>query len=404
MAKSSQVQKRQDARKAKIMDIVWRTPRASRTLIQKTTHMSMESTLTLVNELLEEGLLLRAGKSDGNSVGRKSMILRINPDGCYGMGIRFNARCITGVVINLEHKPVLTERMLVPGDTDTAEILEMLKACVHRLLDGLKERSGRLEGIGIASPGVMDLSNEMVKRYVHVPDWHDVPLREWMQKEFPWPVSLEHDVKCTARALRMQPKYRHAKNMLLVQMDRGVYMCMILNGHIYHGSTNISGEIGHVCAVEGGWPCACGQAGCLETVASDSAFLEQIRQGMARGGFQKLRALAGKERDITIADLVRSSELGDDEASALLSVAGTALAKVLASAITLLNPDHLIVSGILATTPAFQSAFLRTVEGRTLREGLEAVMISFETYDDLINAAGAAELTLSRRFSVREVL
>ena len=404
MTKSSQIQKRQDARKAKIVDIVRRTPNASRTMIQKITHLSIETTLTLVNELIDDGLLLMAGKKDDGALGRKPVILRINPEGCFSMGIRFNARCVTGAVINLERKPLYTESILIPDGADTQTILNLLKTCIQRLIDKLGARSEKLEGIGIGTPGVIDMPGQVVKRYVHVRDWYDVPLRELMQESIPWPVSIEHGVKCTAYAFRMRPEYQQAKNLLLVQMDRGVNMCMILNGHLYHGSTNISGEIGHVRAVEGGLPCACGQAGCLETVASDQALLEQVRQRMLRGELHTLRTLVGEEREVAIADVVRSCELGDPEASALLNATGTALAQALAPMITVMNPDHLIVSGVSATSPAFQSAFLQAVESRTLRECLEAIQISFEAYDDLFNAVGAAELPLIRRFSVREVL
>ena len=353
---------------------------------------------------MDEGILLMAGKKDDGALGRKPMILRINPDGCFSMGIRFNARCVTGAVINLERKLLYAERILIPDGADTQTILNALKACIRQLINKLGAQNDKLEGIGIGTPGVIDMPSQVVKRYIHVQDWYDVPLRELMQESIPWPVSIEHGVKCTAHALRMRPEYQQAKNLLLVQMDRGVNMCMILNGHLYHGSTNISGEIGHVCAVEGGLPCACGQAGCLETVASDQAILEQARQRMLRGELRQLRALVGEEREVTIEDVVRSCELGDSEACKLLHAAGTALAKALAPLFTVMNPDHLIVSGVPATSPAFQGAFLQTIQNRTLRECLEAIQIKFEAYDELFNAVGAAELPLIRRFSVREVL
>ncbi len=404
MAKSSQIQKRQDARKNRIIDIVRKTPNASRTLIQRLTRLSMESTLRLVNELLDEGLLLGAGKMDSNTAGRKARLLRVNPEGCFSIGIRFNARYVTGAVINFEHKPVFTESMLIGDNASTGVILETLKTCVFRLLDAMGERKERLVGIGIGTPGVLDLPNEVVKRYVHVPDWNNVPLRELMQQSFPWPISIEHGVKCAIRALLMRPEYQNAKNLLLVQMERGVNMGMLLNGHLYHGSTNIAGEIGHVCAVEDGIPCACGQTGCLETVASDAALLEHIRGEMAQGGFQRLGRLAGENREITIGDLVRSCELGDDEAAALLQSTGMLLAKTLAPVVTILNPDHLVVSGTLADSGVFRSAFLQTMGHKTLNECMDAAAVHFETYNDQQNAAGAARLAMAKRFSVGDVL
>ena len=402
MAKSPQIQKRQDIRKAQIIEMIRRMPSPSRAVIQKASHMSMESTLGLIGELLDEGLVMETGKSD-TTVGRKPVLLKINPDGCYSIGIRFNARYVMGVVIDFEHQPVITKKLLVPEHADTASLLETLRSCIGSLIAELGQRADRLIGIGIGTPGIIDFPHDVVRRYIHIPDWMDVPLRELVQASFALPVSIEHGVRCTARALHAQTRYSHAKNMVLLQMDRGVNMCVLAGGNLYSGSTGIAGEIGHVKVTENGLPCACGRSGCLETIASDVAILRRVRQRLDVGGCQKLAGLLGKEECPTCAKLLEAAELGDSDCLSVLFETGSAVGKALASVITLLNPDSMIIGGDLVLHPAFQQGLLETIEKESLRESLEAVQITFEKRDDLLDACGAARLPLTKRFKPRDL-
>jgi predicted NBD/HSP70 family sugar kinase len=51
----------------------------------------------------------------------------------------------------------------------------------------------------------------------------------------------------------------------------------LINGQLFQGDGGGAGEIGHVVVQENGELCRCGKRGCLETVASARAVVQQMK-------------------------------------------------------------------------------------------------------------------------------
>jgi N-acetylglucosamine repressor len=65
---------------------------------------------------------------------------------------------------------------------------------------------------------------------------------------------------------------RELDDFALLDVGAGVGLGIMSGGRLLKGRSGMAGEIGHFTAVaEGGRTCGCGNTGCLETVASDSA-------------------------------------------------------------------------------------------------------------------------------------
>ena len=69
----------------------------------------------------------------------------------------------------------------------------------------------------------------------------------------------------------------------LLDVGVGVGLGIMSGGRMLKGRSGLAGEIGHITAVaEGGRKCGCGNTGCLETVASDSALAWHASQKLGR--------------------------------------------------------------------------------------------------------------------------
>ena len=64
-------------------------------------------------------------------------------------------------------------------------------------------------------------------------------------------------------------------NLLYVSITDGLGLGIIINGRIYRGSNNSSGEMGHMKINLDGKECKCGAKGCLEAYASKNAILDE---------------------------------------------------------------------------------------------------------------------------------
>jgi glucokinase len=114
----------------------------------------------------------------------------------------------------------------------------------------------------------------------------------------------------------------------------GIAAAYVRDGRTDGGAHGASGEIGHVVVRPDGPECACGQRGCLETIASASAV------------GRRYAALIGTPA--TAGDVVARAAAGDPVASGLWADTVDALADGLRIGVTLYDPDVIVLGGGLA--------------------------------------------------------
>lgn len=401
MAQSEKTPLRRSKWKKQILEIIRREGETSRTAVKRLSGLSMDSTLSLMDELLSEGLIKTVGKEEPQGAGRRATLVRLDPDGCCFIGLRFSAGGLSAVCTDFLHR-VLKERDLdfaVAPDTDT--VLSGICRTLEEMIGALGGRADRLRGIGIGAPGILDAETGVVKRYVHIPDWKNVPLKAILEQRFRVPVYVEHGVKCTARLL--QEREGGGSDLMLVQMERGINLCAIANGRVVSGRDHLAGEIGHI-RVEGGTRlCDCGHVGCLETEVSSTRLLSRVEAAMREnpGAYPLLRRMPGGDR-LHLGSVCEAADAGDPDCRAVISAAADALGRTLTAALLLLNPEIVEVNGRLCRSALFQETFLASVRASCLTETLAGVRFRFTDASRKTDAAGAARLPFRADFAVPE--
>jgi len=134
---------------------------------------------------------------------------------------------------------------------------------------------------------------------------------------------------------------------------------MIMDGELLRGSDSAEGDIGHAKILGVEETCSsCGEPGCLAAIASGRAMVRDLR----RLGHSPVTT-----RDVV--DLVRK---GDPDAVRIVTAAGRALGDVLSTAVSLLNPDVLVIGGDIAHAhERFVRGVRDTLPRRHLGEGSE---------------------------------
>ncbi|MBC2865625.1 ROK family protein [Streptomyces mexicanus] len=187
---------------------------------------------------------------------------------------------------------------------------------------------------GVAVPGIVD-ETRGVAAYSANLGWRDVPLRDLLAERLGRPVALGHDVRTGGLAEGRIGAGRGADRFLFVPLGTGIAGAIGIDGRVEAGAHGFAGEIGHIVVRPGGLSCPCGQRGCLERYASAAA----VSQAWA--------AACG-DAQADAADCAKAVSSGDVAAQAVWQEAVDALADGLVTALTLLDPDTLIVGGGLA--------------------------------------------------------
>lgn len=401
MAVSEKTPLRRSKWKKQILEIIRREGETSRTAVKRLSGLSMDSTLSLMDELLSEGLIETVGKEEPQGAGRRATLVRLNPDGCCFIGLRFSAGGLSAVCTDFLHR-ILAERDLdFASAPDTETVLASILRTLDEMIGRLGGRADRLRGIGIGAPGFLDPETGVITRYVHIPDWKNVPLKALVEQRFHVPVYVEHGVKCTARLL--QENEGSVSDLMLVQMGRGINLCAVANGRVVSGKDHLAGEIGHI-RVEGSTRlCDCGHVGCLETEVSSTQLLSRIEEAMSEdpGSYPLLRQVPIADRP-HLSSVCEAADAGDPGCRAAVSSAADALGRTLTAALLLMDPEIVEINGRLCRSHLFRETFLSAVHASCLTETLTGVRFRFTDASRKTDAAGAARLPFRADFSVPE--
>src|ERR1019366_4075588 len=204
-----------------------------------------------------------------------------------------------------------------------------------------------LAGVGVGSPGSIDVRAGTVSQAGNLPNWDDAfPLGERLSRLRGCAVRLGNDVQVANRAEMRLAAGRGHRSFLGVAWGTGVGGSLILNGRLWVGR-GAAGEIGHVVVVRDGALCGCGRRGCVEAYAGRAAMEAASRKRADRGEkTQLLRLMKQFSRTrLTSGIWARALDEGDAMAHDLIDRAVDALGTGIASTINLMDIGTVIIEG-----------------------------------------------------------
>ncbi len=186
--------------------------------------------------------------------------------------------------------------------------------------------------VSVSVGGPLDIERGILYAPPHLAAWGEAHLKEALEQHFALPVYVEHDGNAGALAEFYFGAGRGTRNMIFLTMGTGLGAGLILDGKIFHGSTDMAGEVGHIRMAEDG-PVEYGKAGSWEAFCS-GAGLVHLAHWMQPGQWPA---------DLTTRELIRRALDGDPAARAVVTQAGRYFGRGLALLVDLLNPDRIVV-------------------------------------------------------------
>ncbi|MFF4829805.1 ROK family protein [Streptomyces sp. NPDC001312] len=222
-----------------------------------------------------------------------------------------------------------SERWFTGAERGPDAVLDTVVAAAGELAE-----RHRPAAAGIAIPGIVDEASGVSVLAANL-GWRRLPVRDRLSQELGIPVAIGHDVRAGGLAEARLGAGRGSRNFLFVPVGTGIAAALMVDGRALGGSHAMVGELGHLRVRSGDEACPCGGWGCLETVASAAAVARRY-------------TAATGEPDVTAKDVGERAAAGDRTAVAVWQAAIEALADGLATAITLLDPERIVIGGGLA--------------------------------------------------------
>ena len=297
--------------------------------------------------------------------------------------------------------PTLVER----GADDATK---RMAAAVHEAITKAGLKPSDVAGVGLGSPGTLDLPSGSLVRPSNLPGWDFFPIRDRLSEYSGLPVTFAHDGPAAAFAEYWVGAGKGEEGLILLTLGTGVGCGIVLNGHVWNGTHSHGGEAGHnvIDTSENARWCKCGQRGHLEAYASATGVANRTIEYVEAEFKTSLtpRVRARKRNDEVPKMVFEEAEKGDELAIRIVKETARYLSHGMISLIHTLDPSCLLLGGAMTfggDETETGRLFLKTVEeetrSRIFLHLAERLRIAYATTGNAAGYIGAAGLARQER-------
>jgi len=338
-----------------VLDVIRQNSPIARSQIAKRLNVSLPTVMRIVDDLIAEDLVRPHGSREATG-GRPRSLLEFNGKAYAVVGVDLGGTKMFGAVADLAG--TIQHEVHVPldaGDRDGS--LQRLCDLIQTLLDAPRPPGQRIRGIGVGAPGVT-LSQEGVVTWAPSLGWRDLPLKDILSKRFNLPVLVENDVNLAALGELGYGAGQGARDLVCIAIGTGIGAGIIIDGSLYRGHNEASGEIGYMVPGVEFLGRRYDQFGALETLASGTGVAKRARQLLVEQGVPL--PPEGLDAEWVFA----AARAGQAWAQRVVDETVDYLSLAIANVSTLLNPELVILGGgVVRSADLLIEPILRRLEG-----------------------------------------
>lgn len=262
-----------ETNRKKIIKLLLERTEITKLDISRILGISITTVSTNIAEFKNEGIVedVRSLESTG---GRKAIAIRLKEDCKFSIGVALTPNHIKIALVNI--KKEIIENIRISHNNDGIEnLIKIINEKIDFIMKKYNLDSEKLLGIGLSLPGTVDFKEGIIK-YSYLLGVKEFNLKEKFQY-LNVPIYVDNEANLSAYYEFLSRK-DVLKNLLYVSITDGLGLGIIINGKIYRGDNNSSGEFGHIKVVIDGKKCKCGAKGCLEAYASMNSLIESYNE------------------------------------------------------------------------------------------------------------------------------
>lgn len=359
-----------------LLELIRSTGGLSRQQLLAATGMSRATLYERLESLLRRGFIYEAESLEATG-GRRSRKIRFDDRG----------RVVLTIALGQTHATVAvtdTRGNTLRSVTSAQDIGGAPGSVLTPLIETGKTLLGQgagefLVGVGVSLPTTVEAETGYVAHATTIPGWPKDAVARAVSEAWDVPFVVEND----ARAAALGERVSDSETVVYVKVGTGIGCGIVVEGSILRGARGAAGDIGHIRMAEDGPLCRCGRHGCLAAFSSGRAIAERVG-GLGLSGLQ---------------DLSDAARAGDPDVAPILTSAARVLGQALSATITTLNPDRLVIGGIIGAVPAFVEQVSSTVLATVVERIAEGLAIEPGDPGDHSASQGLVTLVMRKVFS-----
>ena len=284
------------------------------------------------------------------------------------VGVDINVDKTICAIVDIRGNLIATCDFVTSDYPDIGNYIAVL--CDH-IMDLIEKNGGyeSVRSVGIASPSA-NIRTGCIENAPNLPWKGVVPLSAVLRDRLGLAVAVGNNAHVMALAENVFGAAHGMRDFVVISLGSGMGSCFFSSGTAHLGNDGFAGEIGHACLEHNGRPCGCGNLGCLEAYTAKKGILRTAAEVMAESNKpSKMR----EQENLTTQLITAFCNQGDELAIEVYRRTGHWLGIGLANYCSLLNPEAVIFTGIIAQTgkwilepanQAFEEHVFHNIQGK----------------------------------------
>ncbi|MED4226250.1 ROK family protein [Neobacillus cucumis] len=279
-------------------------------------------------------------------------MLVFNKNAGYAVGVELAANYIQTILIDLEGNMLFSDYFEFVNQSMEA-LKTILIERIRLVTNHAPESPYGIIGIGVAVHGFCNENQTVV--YTPNSNWDKVDIKNLLEEQFNFAVFIDNEANAGAFGEKLYGAIGHSDNSIYISVGTGIGLGIILNNRLYRGSDGFSGELGHMTIEFNGKKCVCGNQGCWELYASESAFFNNLSR-------------IKKGREMTHEKANKMIQVNDGDILIEIEKFGYCLGIGITNLINTFNPDSIILrSNLIEANPIILKSIKKAVSNRIAR-------------------------------------
>lgn len=368
-----------EANRALLLDTIRRFGAMTQIELAENTGLSTATISNLVRQMGEQHLLETSSTTRN---GRRATLVMLARQKGLGAGLYIGRHEMRLELVDASHTILAEHNLALPHNHKPDTTLERAMILIKETLTSIGADMDELVGLDIALGAPVDCRTHQLAIPGILKGWDNQDLIGTFREAFNVPVSVDNDANYAALAELRMGIAAGKRHFVYVHANDGVGAGIIINGEPWRGTTGLAGEIGHVQVDPLGDICICGNRGCLNTVVDESRLVS---------------LLSVTHGTMTLEDLVSSVNQGDPGCRRIVADAAIRIGNVVADLCNAVDPQVVVLGGILGTTG---SVFLDPLQETLQRMLFPDAMVPMEVlparYPITGPALGAAMMAVDK--------
>lgn len=263
----------------------------------------------------------------------------------FYLGIDLGGTNIKSGVVDDDGRPVSSVSVETNADRGPEVGIENLAEAGRLSVKASGLSWNEIQGVGLGSPGTMDIPGGMLLDPPNLPGWRDFPIRERLREALNKQTILQNDANAAAFGEYWSGAGRNTKSLVMFTLGTGIGCGVVVEGRIVEGRHSHGAECGHIIIqMEGGRQCSCGAYGHLEGYASATALVKRATEALEDEPGSSLQD-AQSRGILTSRAIAEAADRGDPLAVRLMRETARYLAVGAVSLMHAIDPDIVLFGG-----------------------------------------------------------